>query len=437
MEAGVARFENKYVIGLTGNIAVGKSVVRRMLQHLGAYTIDADGLTHQAMMPGAPAYKPVIDTFGRYIVDPNGQVNRAKLGSLAFAVPEVLATLEGIVHPVVGNAIVQLINRASQRVIIVEAIKLLEGNLASLCDAIWVVDAPREAQIARLVKDRAMSEAEAKKRIEAQNPQAEKLVRANVVINNSSDVDLTWKQVQDAWNRIPKERPTPPPTEFLKPTPNEAPVAPFPSIKPLTPAPVAPAPVAVAPAAPAAVAVPAKRSEIVVKTDTQEAVVINGVRVKRGTPNHAEQIASFMAEMSGRNVSRMDVILGFGQKSYYLALDEESEISVLAGWQVENLIATIDELYVASDAPLPSAIVSLVTEIENAARTLQSEVCFVYLPTSGDPAVRSGFVRAGYTMLVVDELTSPAWREAASEQLRDGRVGLMKALRLDRVTKPI
>jgi dephospho-CoA kinase len=423
----VARFENKYVIGLTGNIAVGKSVVRRMLQHLGAYTVDADGLSHQAMMPGAPAYKPVIDTFGKYILDANGQINRARLGAIAFAVPDVLMTLEGIVHPVVGSAIAQLINRSTQRIIIIEAIKLLEGNLASLCDAIWVVDAPRDAQVARLIKDRAMSEAEAKKRIDAQNPQAEKLVRANVVINNGADVDMTWKQVQDAWNRIPKERPTPPPTEFLKPTPNEAPVAPFPSIKPLTPAPVAPAPVAA----------PAKSAEIVVKTDTQEAVVINGVRVKRGTPNHAEQIASFITQMSGREISRMDVMLNFGQKSYYLALDEESEISVLAGWQVENLIATIDELYVASDAPLPSAIVSLVTEIENAARTLQSEVCFVYLPTSGDPAVRSGFVRAGYTTLVVDELTSPAWREAASEQLRDGRVGLMKALRLDRVTKPI
>jgi dephospho-CoA kinase len=423
VEAGVARFENKYVIGLTGNIAVGKSVVRRMLQHLGAYPIDADGLSHQAMMPGAPAYKPVVEMFGKYILDPNGQINRARLGSIAFAVPDVLATLESIVHPVVGGAIHQLITRSTQRVVVIEAIKLLEGSLASLCDSVWVVDAPREAQIARLVKDRSMSEAEAIRRIDAQNPQAEKLVRANVVIHNNSDVDLTWKQVQDAWNRIPKDAPSPPAAVFLKPAPNETPAPPLPAVKPIART----QPHTASSGQPA----------IVVKTDTQETVLVDGVRVRRGTPNHAEQIAAFISQRSGRSVGRMDVMLGFGQKSYYLVLNEAGDIMAIAGWQVENLIATVDELYVAPEAPLPSAIVALISEIENAARALQSEVCFVYLPANGDPAIRGGFVKAHYTTLAVDELTSPAWRESAGEQLRDGRIGLMKALRQDRVTKPI
>ncbi|RMG75425.1 MAG: dephospho-CoA kinase, partial [Chloroflexi bacterium] len=76
----MSRWTNKYVIGLTGNIAVGKSVVRQMLQHLGAYTIDADGLAHQAMSPGAPAYKPVVETFGQIILNPDKTINRAMLG---------------------------------------------------------------------------------------------------------------------------------------------------------------------------------------------------------------------------------------------------------------------------------------------------------------------------------------------------------------------
>ncbi len=86
----MSRWENKYVIGLTGNIAVGKSVVRQMLQHLGAYTIDADSLSHQVMMPGAPAYQPIIDTFGRFMLDGEGRINRARLGALVFALPEAL-----------------------------------------------------------------------------------------------------------------------------------------------------------------------------------------------------------------------------------------------------------------------------------------------------------------------------------------------------------
>src|SRR5688572_33412928 len=76
--AAVSRWPNKYVIGLTGNIAVGKSVVRQMLQHLGAYTIDADGLSHQAMQPGAPAYKPVVETFGQFILGPDKRINRSE-----------------------------------------------------------------------------------------------------------------------------------------------------------------------------------------------------------------------------------------------------------------------------------------------------------------------------------------------------------------------
>ena len=91
----MSRWENKYVIGLTGNIAVGKSVVRQMLQHLGAYTLDADGLSHQAMMPGAPAYRPVVETFGRFMLNEDGTINRARLmrpSSSSMNLPNVSTT---------------------------------------------------------------------------------------------------------------------------------------------------------------------------------------------------------------------------------------------------------------------------------------------------------------------------------------------------------
>ena len=126
----MGRWKDKYVIGLTGNIAMGKSLVRRMLEHLGAYTIDADGLAHQAMAPGAPAYKPVIVTFGQWILDPEKRIDRTKLGAVAFSHPDALMKLEALTHPVVGQAIDTLIQRARQKVMVVEAIKLLEGQLA-------------------------------------------------------------------------------------------------------------------------------------------------------------------------------------------------------------------------------------------------------------------------------------------------------------------
>ncbi len=80
----MSNWPGKYVIGLTGNIGTGKTVVRRMLEHLGAYTIDADALSHRAIAKGAPGYQPVLDHFGKWILDAEGEINRGKLGNLVF-----------------------------------------------------------------------------------------------------------------------------------------------------------------------------------------------------------------------------------------------------------------------------------------------------------------------------------------------------------------
>ena len=100
----MGRWANKYVIGLTGNIATGKSVVRQMLQHLGAYTIDADGLSHQAMQPGAPAYKPVVEKFGMFVLGEDKRINRQALANVVFSNPAALAQLEAITHPIIHQA---------------------------------------------------------------------------------------------------------------------------------------------------------------------------------------------------------------------------------------------------------------------------------------------------------------------------------------------
>jgi dephospho-CoA kinase len=184
----VSRWPNKYVIGLTGNIAVGKSVVRQMLQHLGAYTIDADGLGHQALAPGAPSYAPVVDMFGKFILDSEGRIDRRKLGAIVFSMPDALETLERLTHPVVLQAINTLILRAKQRVVVVEAIKLLETDLANAVDVVWVVDASRETQLRRLVEKRGLSPEEALRRVTAQPAQRDKLKRAHYVITNDGNV---------------------------------------------------------------------------------------------------------------------------------------------------------------------------------------------------------------------------------------------------------
>jgi dephospho-CoA kinase len=401
----VSRWPNKYVIGLTGNIAVGKSVVRQMLQHLGAYTIDADGLVHQAMSPGAPAYKPVVETFGQFILNPDKTINRTALAGIVFSNAEALQKLEAITHPIVGQAINTLISRAKQRVVVIEAIKLLEGDLAKSVNAVWVVNARPQTQYTRLVGKRKMPEQDAKQRMLAQSGQDQKLKAAHVVINNDGNIEDTWKQVQVAWKKVMAE---------IQPAPKPAPAA--------QPKPV--------PAAPAA-------EEMTEEAVTTPPIDISGVTIKRGMPANAEDIASFINQMTGQSISRMDIIMAFGQKSYLLAQNQQGQTIGAVGWQVENLITRADELYITPDAPKDAVVYSLVRAIEDASRELQSEVSFIFLPDSTRDDVLQPFFQSGYEATTITEIKIPAWREAVQEIAADDLHILTKKLRKDRVLKPI
>ena len=433
----MSRWENKYVIGLTGNIAVGKSVVRQMLQHLGAYTLDADGLSHQAMMPGAPAYKPVIETFGKFMLDEEGLINRARLGSVVFAMPEALATLETIVHPVVNQAIVALVARAKQRVVVIEAIKLVETNLADMVDAIWVVDASPEAQLKRLTDKRKMSDDEARKRIFAQRPQAEKIARADVIITNEDNVEETWKQVQIGWNGVRKAigetvPPAPPPTPQAQPQQQQQPQ------RPAAPTPAAPTPrVQQQNSLPP---IPRQGQPSVTTMSATNSLVDpkTAIVIRRGMPGNAEAIANFVTQVAHKDVGRMDIMLAFGQKSYHIAYGKNDQVIGLIGWTVENLITRVDEFYVAPSVPKNEIIHELSGAIEDASRELQSEVSFVVLPIDTAPEITQAFIKSGYQFLKLSEVKFPAWREAAHEMMSDSNVqALMKQLRADRVMKPI
>src|SRR3989304_9766641 len=113
----MSAWPGKYVIGLTGNIATGKSVVRKMLEHLGAYGIDADALGHRAIAKGAPGYPLVLKAFGEWILDEEGQIDRGRMAQLAFSHPSAPERLEAIIHPLVTQAVDLLIPRAKQSVV--------------------------------------------------------------------------------------------------------------------------------------------------------------------------------------------------------------------------------------------------------------------------------------------------------------------------------
>lgn len=192
----------KHVIGLTGNIATGKSTVAEMLHDLGAETIDADALVHQMMGPDSPFAEALRSAFGNAVVNDDGSIDRPALGRIVFSDPAKLAELEEIVHPPVVEEMKAAIERPGPPVLVLDAIKLFEAGIADQCDTVWVADVDRETQIARIVERNNVDRSEAERRIDAQPPQSEKLARADIVIDNSGSLEETRKQVVEAWSRL-------------------------------------------------------------------------------------------------------------------------------------------------------------------------------------------------------------------------------------------
>lgn len=194
------------LIGLTGNIATGKSMVAKVMAELGAYVIDADKVAHKVMQPGGAAYESVLRVFGPEILAADGTIDRGMLGQIVFRDPEALQRLEAAVHPATIAEVDRRIAQAPETVVVVEAIKLIEAGMHRGYDALWVVTAPRSLQIARLMDARGFSEEEAALRVDAQPPQQEKAARADLVLVNDADLAQLRGKVEAAWQRLQVEQ---------------------------------------------------------------------------------------------------------------------------------------------------------------------------------------------------------------------------------------
>jgi dephospho-CoA kinase len=383
----MSAWSDKFVIGLTGNIATGKSVVRKMLEHLGAYGIDADALAHRAIAQGSPGYRPVVETFGKWILTADGQIDRARLARIVFSDEEALAQLENIVHPLVAQAVDLLVRRSKHKVIVIEAIKLLESSLRSRCDTIWVTTASYDTQLTRLTQKRGVTDATARQRIAAQAPQEEKIAAADVVIHNDRSFDDTWQQVVAVWQKQ------------------------VPVIEPASEG--------------GTISTPSERK------------AEGGLVVERGRPRQAEEIAAFINKMNRgqRRLAREDIMEAFGEKAFML-LRVDGRLAGLVGWQVENLVARTSDVHLDPALPPPEALRALLNEVERASRELQCEISLLFIPAE---LYRHETIwqELGYELRIAASLGVRAWQEAALESASPGSMMLFKQLRKDRVLRPV
>lgn len=192
------------ILGLTGNIASGKTTIGLMLLELGATEyVDADLVVHELYLPGRPLVEKLAAAFGGEIRDVEGGVDRRALGQIVFGDTQKLRLLESIVHPEVQSALIGRMRALPPDGIgVLDAVKLVESGYAPICHGVWLVTSPPEVQLRRLMANRGLSETESRQRLAAQPPLEPKRAAATEVIENSGSVDELRRQVTAAWERF-------------------------------------------------------------------------------------------------------------------------------------------------------------------------------------------------------------------------------------------
>lgn len=446
------RWPDKVIIGLTGNIATGKSAVMSMAAEQGALALDADKVVHQILAANEDVQAAVVDRFGDAILDQDGRIDRAALGAVVFRDEGALNALERILHPVVRTVIIEQIAENEANVVMVEAIKLLEGRLADECDQIWVTRCPRETQMERLRVCRGLDSETAARRVNAQSSQEEKVAQADVVIDTVGTMAQTRQLFDLAWQRAVQELPG-----AVRPASAVIEAPPPPETAPAEGARTAGQP---EPKPPPERLTGAKASEIrkrmLAKRQTGEGTdgrtaeqtgpqeiesrpvkSADGVLVRRARPSDVPSILLLIqrATIGTVNIKRSELLMALGDRGYLIG-QKGTDISAVIGWHSENLIARIDQIYVYPPESAEVAGPAVLREIEETAVSLMCEVILAFPKNSITPPVLKLFLDRDFEEIEFDRLPD-VWQAAAAESQPDDTFILMKMLRDTRVVKPL
>jgi len=193
------------VLGVTGGIASGKSMVTEVFRSLGACVVSADELSREAVAPGSETLERLVAQFGREILFPDGCLDRKALAERVFGDRAAREALNRITHPAIAalaeRRLAELV-RQGERLVVYEAPLLFEAGAEKRVDAVLVVSIEESLQLARLMRRDGLDEAQARARIAAQMPQAEKVARADFVIDNSGTPEATVRQVKMLCRRL-------------------------------------------------------------------------------------------------------------------------------------------------------------------------------------------------------------------------------------------
>ncbi len=383
------RFSGKLIVGLTGNIATGKSAVMRLAAEHGALTIDADKVVHELEDHDAELQAAIAVAFGHEVRREDGRIDRRALGKIVFGDPQAMRDLEGIIHPAVQREAARRIHESESTIVFIEAIKLLEGALSKICHQIWVTRCSRQRQLDRLRICRGMDTETAVARIKAQPPQEEKVALADIVIDTDGLMIHTEKQFQMAWSRLPD-----PATAVTKQLPTLPPQPKAPARKPQR----APEPAA-APAAPSPK--PADRPD--------------NLEVRRARPSDVASMLLLIQKATGGAVQmkRAELLMALSERGYFIG-QIGAEVSAVVGWNIDSQVARIDQIFIHPPEAAATTGLAILEEVEKSANAHVCEIIIAFVAEDAIDEVQKMFVWQGFTTPDVAGLPA-VWQQAINE----------------------
>ncbi len=406
----------KVIVGLTGNIATGKSAVMRLAADRGALTIDADQVVHEIMNTDEEMQAALAVAFGSEIRREDGRIDRKALGKIVFEDPTALQDLEEMMHPAVRRKVAQRIQECDESYIFVEAIKLLEGGLATVCHQIWVTRCSPQRQLERLRICRGMETGEATTRIKAQPPQEEKVAQADVVIDTNGYMKDTEVQFRFAWRRLPD------------PAQAEDKQMIVPAKQQLVPKQEADGKGG-ATTSPTALNAGTSTLQKTAKPIAEPTERPENLTVRRAKPSDIPGILLLIqrATDGAKKMKRAELLMALSERGYFLG-QLEGDISVVAGFSIDSQVARVDELYIY---PLEMAGVTgtaVIEDIEQSAFNHLSEIIVVFLPDDAPDELRAIFDNMGYTTEPKEQLARN-WQTAIEESQPENTTFVLKILR--------
>ncbi len=403
--------QGKLIIGLTGNIATGKSAVMRLAADQDALTIDADKVVHEIMDTNENMQATLAVAFGPEVRQENGRIDRKKLGSIVFNDPQALQDLEEILHPVVRRKIATRIQESDATIVMLEAIKLLESSLVEVCHKVWVTRCSQTRQLERLRICRGLDTAEATARIKAQSSQEGKVAQADMVIDTNGLMRDTELQFKMAWRRLPD--PAKVDSRHI-----EAPV----------------------PIAPKLAAKEVKEVDTNGSSSGKTAPPLltmerpDNLKVRRAKPTDIPAILLLIQKATDGKLKmkRAELLMALSERGYFIG-QVESDISTVVGFSIDSQVASVDEMYVY---PLEMAAMTgtaVIAEIEQSAYNHLSEIIIIYLPNDTPDEIRHIFDAAGYKSEPKEQLARN-WQQSVEETQPDDTFFLIKLLRDTRKT---